>query len=445
MAARMNLTAKAVAGLEPADTDKIIWDEKLRGFGVRVFPSGTRKWLIQYRNNNGQTRRLALGAFPKLTAEKAREAAMKHFAAIIDGADPSWQKQAHREALTVSEMCDAYMQACEDGLVVSRRREPKKPLTIYTDRGRIERHVKPLLGRLKADDVVRADIERFKAGVVTGKTAVDAKTGKRGRAIVTGGRGAATRALGLLGAIFEWGIAQGYVTTNPVRGVKRFKDGQRKTLLTADQYRALGSALDALAAKRTKNGHLAHHAYGLAAIRFIALSGARKGEIIALRWEELDVAGKCLRLADSKSGESVRPLGAAAMGVATSLERISDHVFAAGPKRQGYQGLPRLWELVQAKARPEGLADDDAGPLDGVTLHGLRHSFAGTADLQDCSLPTIAAMIGHTLAGVTSGYVLKRLDGPLIAAADRVSGHIAAMMDGQSEMADNVISITATA
>jgi hypothetical protein len=204
----MTLTAKAVAGLVASDKERIIWDEKLSGFGVGVFPSGTRKWVFQYRNGGGQMRRLALGAFSKLTAEKAREAAMKHFASIIDGGDPSGQKQAQRAGLTVAEMCDAYMKACADWLVLSRSKEPKKALTIYTDKGRIERHVKPLIWRLKASDVVRKDIERLKAGVVTGKTAVDAKTGKRGRAIVTGGRGAATRALGLLGAIFEWGIAQ---------------------------------------------------------------------------------------------------------------------------------------------------------------------------------------------------------------------------------------------
>jgi integrase len=213
-------------------------------------------------------------------------------------------------------------------------------------------------------------------------------------------------------------------------------------LLTAEQYRALGSALAALSAKRTKNDKPAHHPYGLAAIRFIALSGVRRGEAVALRWQEVDVAGSCLRLADSKTGESVRPLGEAALAVVKSVERISDHVFAAGADEEGYQGLPRLWKLVQSQARPEGLAEGEAGPLDDVTLHGLRHSFAGTADELGCSLPTIAAMIGHKLSGVTSGYVLKRLDRPLIAAADRVSGHITAMMDGRLIAGDNVVAIS---
>lgn len=430
MTERANLTSRTVETLSIGAVERIVWDIKLSGFGVRIYPSGTRKFLIQYRNAGGQTRRMVLGDFTKLTADRAREIAKKHFAAVVEGEDPARAKQVHRASMTVADLCDAYMEACRAGLVTSRNQQQKKPLTIYTDNGRIERHIKPLLGGLKAADVARADIERFKAGVVTGKTATDAKTKSRGRAIVKGGRGAATRALGLLGAIFQWGIGQGIVSSNPVRGVSRFKDGKRKALLSDDQYRALGIALDTLAAKVTAKEVPVHHPYGLAAIRFIALSGVRKGEAINLKWSELDVASSCLRLQDSKTGESVRPLGAAALAVAKKMEAISENVFAAGPTLPGYQGLPRLWKLIKAAAKPESLEADQPGPLDDVTLHGLRHSFAGTADGLECSVPTIAAMLGHSLAGVTEGYVFKRLDKPLIAAADRVAGHIDRLMRG---------------
>lgn len=120
---------------------------------------------------------------------------------VVDGEDPAAVKQARREAPTLGQMCDDYFDACDKGLVLARGGQSKQPLTIYTDKGRVTRHVKPLIGRLKASDVTRADIERMKAGIVTGKTATDEKTGKRGRAIVTGGRGAATRTLGLTGSL----------------------------------------------------------------------------------------------------------------------------------------------------------------------------------------------------------------------------------------------------
>ncbi len=244
MVERIKLTERGVEALAAGDVDRIVWDSELRGFGVRVFPSGTRKFIVQYRNRGGQQRRMVLGSFPIQSTDKARKLARKTLVEVLDGGDPAAAKQAHRTAITVANMCDAYFEACDAGLVLARGGKSKKPLTIYTDKGRVERHVKPLIGRLKCADVVRADIERMKVGIVTGKTATDEKTRKRGRAIVTGGRGAATRTLGLLGSIFQWGIAQGMVANNPVRGVARFADGQRKALLIDEQYRALGATLD---------------------------------------------------------------------------------------------------------------------------------------------------------------------------------------------------------
>jgi integrase len=341
-------------------------------------------------------------------------------------------------------MCDDYFDACDKGLVLVRGGRAKKPLTVYTDKGRVARHVKPLIGRLKAADVTRADIERMKAGIVVGKTATDEKTVKHGRAIVKGGRGAATRTLGLLGSIYQWGISQGFVTTNPVRGVQRFAGSQRKTMITEEQYRTLGRALDLLASKRDRNGQLRHHPYGISALRFIALTGVRRGEAQGLKWSEVDLAGCALRLDDTKTGESIRPLGKAARDFLSELDRVSDYVFPSGPGTEGYQGLPRLWRLVQKTAgtMDEGKEGTEIESLSAVTLHGLRHGFAGTAESLDCSLPTIAAMLGHRLAGVTAGYVLKRLDKPLIASADRVAGHIDRLLNGTT-MSDNVVKLEA--
>lgn len=438
---RFKLTKRAIEALAPADAERIVWDADLKGLGIRVFPSGTRKFLLQYRNRGGATRRLMLGAFPVVTAERARELALKHLADVSEGGDPSADKRSHRRSATVADMCRAYLADAEAGLIVGRRGVAKKASTIATDRGRVERHIGPVLGALKARDVTRPHIERFKASVVSGKTAADVKTKKRGRAIVTGGKGTATRTLGLLGGIFAWGMSNGYVESNPVRGVTRFADGQRKALLTTEQYTALGAALDTLAAKRDRHGHPVHHPYGLAAVRFIALTGVRRGEAPALLWSEVDLANCALRFGDTKTGASVRPLGAATRSLLEGLERINGHVFPSGADKGGYQGLARLWGLVQRTAATAA-GDGQPGPLDGLTLHSLRHSFAGTAEERDCSLPTIAAMLGHRLAGVTAGYVLKRLDKPLIASADRVARAIDESMRGKREAA-NVVQLRA--
>ena len=122
----------------------------------------------------------------------------------------------------------------------------KKPSTIYTDKGRIERHIKPVLGSLKASVVTRADIERFRDRVTDGQTKARIRTGKHGLARVTGGRGTATRTMGLLGAIFSFAVRRGLRGDNPVRGVDRHADGQRNRRLSEAEYSALGNALQTM-------------------------------------------------------------------------------------------------------------------------------------------------------------------------------------------------------
>lgn len=220
------------------------WDSELKGFGIRVFPTGVKTFVVKFRTRSGRQRWLKIGAFGALTAEKAREKAKQELARVIDGEDPADERDQLRAAVTVAQLCDLYLDAAKAGLVLGRKGTPKKPLTISTDHSRIEAHVKPLLGQLKAKEVVRTDIEGFKTAVVTGKSARDEKLGPRRRSIVRGGKGAVTRTLGLLGAVFTWGQDHGYVEQNLVRNVKRFADAQRKAMLTGEQYWALAQVLD---------------------------------------------------------------------------------------------------------------------------------------------------------------------------------------------------------
>src|SRR5205823_7392118 len=127
------------------------------------------------------------------------------------------------------------------GRLLTRRRGAKKPSTLMTDRGRIARHIKPLLGRMAVAAVTREDIERFMHGVAEGKTAGRIKTGRFGLARVKGGRGTATRTVGLLGAIFAYAVHQGVRTDNPVHGVVRYADGRRERRLSEDEYAAFGA------------------------------------------------------------------------------------------------------------------------------------------------------------------------------------------------------------
>ena len=229
----------------PAARELVVWDDGLPGFGVRVKEGGGKSFLVQYRNANGRSRRLTLGRYGVLTPDEARRLARKTLADVAHGLDPAEARQADRRALTIAELCREYLERANAGLVISRRGRAKKGTTLMIDKGRVERHIIPLIGRRPIKDITSADIRAFQRDVTLGKTAADVKTGPRGRAIVKGGRGAATRTLGLLGAIMEYAAQAGYRADNPVRGVRREADRKRTVRLDEAAYRRLGRRLAA--------------------------------------------------------------------------------------------------------------------------------------------------------------------------------------------------------
>jgi integrase len=411
------ITKRTVDSLKPG---QIVWDETMPGFGVRCLPSGRKSYVLKYRAGSGRRARqrwLTIGMHGAPWTPKAarREAARKLGEARL-GNDPALRRDEERVAEIVSELCDQYLEAAESGKLLTRRGVPKKSSTLATDRGRIERHIKPLLGELRVRDLTRIDIEKFRNGVRSGKTAADIRTGPRGRAIVEGGAGTATRTLGLLGAIFAYAVQRGIRDDNPVHGVSRDAYQRRKRFLTSEEYKTLGDALSAYEAE-------AGPWPAVAAIRLIAWTGARKGEIEALRWPEIDLDRSVLRLADTKTGESLRPLSGPAVELLQSLPRLegSDFVFPATKGNGHYQALPKVFRKMAVDAK-----------LTDLTLHTLRHSFASLANELGYTEPTIAAMLGHSLSSTTSRYV-HHLDSVLIAAAGRVGNDISRMM--MSDMA----------
>jgi len=386
---------------------------------VRIKPTGVRSFIVQYRNSSRVSRRITLGKVGVLTVEEARTLAKRGLADVIKGDDPAERRSEERKAMTVRQLCHAYVEAADKGLIMGKRGQPKKPSTRYVDQGRITRHILPLLGNRLVRDLTTPDIARFMRSVAAGKTADDIKTCLRGRAIVRGGRGTAARTVGLLGGILSFAVSEGVISVNPARGIKRPADERREVRLSTDEYKLLGQVLSD-AETRGENPA------AILAIKLLALTGCRRGEIERLRWSELDLTGRCLRLANSKEGRSIRPLGQAAIELISDLPTEREFVLSERSTGRPFSGLPKAWRRIMAETQ-----------LANLTPHGLRHAYASVASDLGYAEPTIAALLGHATRTMTGRYI-HHLDAALIAAADIVSDHIAAALDRRSTVADVV-------
>jgi integrase len=406
------LSKRVADQAEAAQSDYFVWDDELPGFGLRVFASGRKSYLVQYRAG-GRTRRFTIGVHGVWTPETARKEARALLGRIAQGADPAEERRVDLEAMSVKELCERYLEDAKKGLILGKGRRPKKPSTIYTDEGRIKRHIIPLLGTRKAKDVTSGDVTRFMRDVISGKSAADVKTRKHGRAIVRGGLGTGTRTVGLLGSIFTYARENGWVDKNPAHGVRKAADQVKKRRLSEDEYRLLGDLLR----KAEVDDQLATAA-GMA--RTLALTGCRRGEIIQLTWPEVDGDASCLRLADTKEGQSVRPIGLPALEFLEERRptEASGPVFLGATEGKPLVGFPKHWRKIV-----------DGTALADVTPHVLRHSFASLANDLGFTEATVAALLGHAQGSVTSRYI-HQVDTAVIMAADTVAGYIAGLLDG---------------
>jgi integrase len=407
------LTKRLVDGAEPRAA-YFLWCGELTGFGLRVHPSGKKVYYTDYRNRDGARKRMAIGPHGKITTEEARKLALQILGSVVKGDDPATERITRRRSLTVSELCTNYMATAEQGLIFGKQRQPKKPSTIAQDRARIARHIVPLLGRKLVCELTRADVSKFIRDVSSGKTAIVEKTLRlRGKAIVRGGAGTAARAVGFLGAILSFAVSEGVLEHNPAHGVPRQADRRRTRRLTPDEYQALGATLR----EAESCGETWQVIMGT---RLLALTGCRLGEIVQLKWSEIDAASGCFRLEDTKEGSSIRPIG----------RRVFD-LLATVPQAAG---CPYVLPAVQQSGRPLGGLPKGCkrlaarAGLEGVTPHTLRHSFASVAGDLGFTESTIAAMLGHAAGSVTSRYV-HHLDCVLVAAADRVTERIEGFLE----------------
>ena len=432
------LTKGTVDALEKADKPYVAWCGTLPGFGVSVRPSGSKSFIAQYDfgGRRGVTRRVTIGPYGKpWTVELARKEAEPILRNAKSGIDHAELKAKRRAEMTVAELCDEYViEGCDH----------KKPSTVSTDKGRIDRHIKPLLGHMKISDVRSADVEKFKRAVATGKTATDSQNDKNltpkkgGRIIVTGGQGAATRTVRLLGGIFSYAVKCEYVKENPRKGVAVYADGKNERFLSLAELQRLGEALSEAETVglpwQVKDGPKAKHTpkkadtarevvslYAIAAIRLLMLTGCRAGEILTLQWSHVDLDRGILNLPTSKTGAKKVLIGAAALKVLADLPRVegNPYVIVGEVKDRPRSDIKRPWKRVTAYAE-----------LPDLRIHDLRHSFASVGMASNLGLSIVGKLLGHASPATTARYAhiadsaerraLNDIEGQIAAAAGMI-------------------------
>jgi integrase len=398
--ARVRLTKRLVDDFSPPEAGQaFLWDAEIPGFGVRVTKQGGKAWIVQCRVRGGKQRRIVIGRCNKLALDRARIEARKIIGAAELGRDPAQERKEAREEKpdtdpTFADFADRWL----DEVVAKRNRAG----TEKHRRLLIKNHIKPHLGDKRLSEIGRKDIEDMHHAV-SEKYPV-----------------AANRAVSVCSAILSTAVRWELLERNPALQAHRNSEEGRERYLTPDELKALGKALEESPAQDSAD-----------VVRLLLLTGARVGEVLAMRWDQLDLAaGVWTKPASTtKQNKTHRvPLSAPAItvlkkripagkkagdGTARTLDRSAKKgnpwVFP-GEGADGHMTTIRtFWAAICKRAK-----------IKGARVHDLRHTFASLLVSAGESLPVVGALLGHTQAKTTSRYA-HLMDDALRSAAEKVS------------------------
>ncbi|MCZ0955267.1 MAG: tyrosine-type recombinase/integrase [Rhodospirillaceae bacterium] len=379
---RATLNHRSVEALK-VTRDTIVWDRRLAGFGVRAYPSGTRVYIAQARGPRG-VKRVRLGRHGWLEAREARKAAALAIAKIVAGEEPPGHGMHGRGGPTVAQAAEKYL--TEYVAVQCKHATYKRSESV------IRLYILPALGRMPMTAVRPADALALHHRL--------APTPMQANIVVI-----------TLSQVYRkaqlWGLVP--PGTNPCSQVKLYRRRRRERFLTGVEIERLGKVLD----EEQANGRTS--APAIEAIRLLILTGCRKNEILSLRWGDVNLDARELRLRDTKTGPRFVALSPAAVQRFKGLYGSTGSEWVIPGRKPGthLKKLGSVWRRLRVRA---DLAD--------VRLHDLRHSFASTALALGEPLPMIAKLLGHRRIESTARYAhLAR--GAVREAAERVADNLA--------------------
>ena len=374
------ISKRTVDALSVDDKDVVFWDRELPGFGVRVYPSGSKVYVVQTRWR-GKSKRVTLGRHGVLSADQARRKAAEIIARIKSGEDPGGKSGS---TVTVAELAARYF---KEHVALH-----CKPHTAKLYRSVVERFILPAYGHLAVEDVEREHIADLHFELRD--TPYQAN-----RVLEIGNK--------LFNLAELWKLR---TSGNPCKFVRKYREKKRERFLTDEEFRRLGDILTEMEAEKTLP------VYPAAAIRLLMLTGCRRNEIVTLKWEHVNLENGEIRLADSKTGARMVPLSPAAAQVLAELPRIKGNPWVIPgfkPKRH-LADLNHYWDRVRERA-----------DLQDVRIHDIRHSFASRALALGESLSMIGKLLGHNKIDTTSRYAHLAQDS-IKASAARVADSIGA-------------------
>lgn len=416
--ARIGIRAIEALTCAPDGATRVrLWDDKLRGFGVRVSANGRRTYIVRYKwRGKSQTYTIGEHGSP-WSPELARTRANEVLRQAERGEDPSQAKREQRSALTVSDLIELWLR---DGPI---SRPTKRAWSWKTDTSRLRKHAAPIIGRMLIKEVKRRDIEFMQAEVARGVTADKERRKGKGRVRATGGPLVAGNVVQCVSAMFGWAMDQELVEQNPCLRVKRAKHNKRVRYLSEPETKRLVAALDDMEAAEEINA--AH----LAILRLLLLTGARKSEISDLKWSEIDWERQCIFLPIERSKTGHRdPIRLAAPALEILRKRRetigekNPRVFPSQLRGRGFAtAVDNTWKVVRARAK-----------LVDFRMHDLRHNAASVAVNAGVSLYLAGKLLGHRNAATTERYAHVAHD-PVHQAAEAVAARIIAAAKGRSD------------
>ncbi len=387
---RAKITKRLLDSLPPPAAGEVkVWDTELRGFVVRVRSSG-RQWFAVEWMRERRTRRLTLGEFGPVTVDQARDRAREILGRVARGEDPAAERADEKTAPTFADLARRYLE--------EHAGPKKKPASIEADERSLRLYVLPALRRRKVAAVGLKEVS-------------DLHHSLREKPVQ------ANRVLALVSKMLNlaetWGLRP--LHSNPCPRIARFRENRRERFMSGAELRRLGEALSAVEQDGSEDPA------AVLAIRLLLLTGARRNEILDLRWQDVDLDTGTLNLPDSKTGKKSIPLGPAPAELLAAAPRLEGSPYVIPGRRPNgrFVGLQRPWARIRERA---GLGD--------VRLHDLRHGFASVGVAANLGLPVLGAILGHRHPATTARYAHLD-DDPRRAAAARISSQIAADLNGQ--------------